>query len=779
MNIQPMEITKKDYTIVRTKSEYDRMITHIEYHDYLAFDVESTGVNVRKDRVIGYSVSGVEGVGYYLPIYYWDVLNKELKYVPHNLDYIKPLQILARKELLMWNASFDVRITRNDLGIDLLDALVADVMLMKHTVEEEGKFKLKEVAIEKQAVLGMDMETAANEEQIALKANVAKNGGSTTKTNFEMYKADLDVMGPYAAADTDLTLRLGNYYMERLREEGLESFFFDDEVMPLYKEVTIKMEDKGIPLDLELINDTKKSICADIERLEKQVVTELMATDEFNDWLVQTAITKYPAKKTGNFAQELIKRSRIDMPTSPKTGKYSLTKKNIENMPECLEKLFLLDPSILLPEDKEILKLDEISIHMWKEAEGNYINISSKKQMGDFVFNFMRIPPLTKTDKGSPQFNDGMIQHLVEEYEFEWAKTLSNYNKLIKIKGAYIDRFLDSQEDGIFYPSFFQHRTISGRYGSDMQQLNRPKEEGELDPIVLKYNNVIRKFFISGENRVFIDDDYESLEPHVFSHVSGDEGIKDIFRKGHDFYSSIAIPTEKLEGVSADKKADDYLGKVDKPRRQKAKAYALGVPYGMTAYALAKSLDVSQEYAQELIDGYLNGFPALQKWMRDSEQFVKENGWIRIETGRIRHLPKVKELYDIHGDKLLDFKYRNKLQAQYQRKFYLSKKEAKEKVNGMYKDYKNGLNNAKNVQIQGLSASIVNRAAIAINREFTNRGIDGWVSLQIHDQLVMSVPEADKEEAKELVQDIMENNYKLSINLKAPAEIGINLYEAH
>lgn len=777
-----MEVKQKDYTIVTTQAEYDRMMTHIEYHDYLAFDVESTGVNVRKDKVIGYSVSGVEGVGYYLPILYWCTVNNELKKMPHGLDHIKPLQVLCRKELLMWNASFDVRITRNNLGIDLMDALTADVMLMKHTVEEDGKFKLKEVAIEKQHILGLDMEKEANEEQIALKANVAKNGGSTTKTNYEMYKADLDVMGPYAAADTDLTLRLGNYYMGRLEEEGLSDFFFDEEVMPLYKEVTIKMEDKGISLDLDLINKTDDSIKGDLVKLETQVIDELLETAEFNSWLINTAREKFPAKKSGNFAQQLIQRSPMlkrNLPQSPKTGKYSLTKANLMKLPECLEKMFLLDFEALLPEDFEALKCDDISVSMWKQKEGNYINISSKKQMGSFVFDYMGIAPLTKTDKGFPQFNDGMIQHLAEEYNFEWANTLSNYNKLVKIKGAYIDRFLDAQEDGIFYPSFFQHRTVSGRYGSDMQQLPRPKEEGEADPIVLKYNNEIRKFFISGEDRVFIDDDYESLEPHVFSHVSGDEGIKDIFRKGHDFYSSIAIPTEKLEGVSADKKAENYLGKVDKPRRQTAKAYALGVPYGMTAYALGKSLDISTEEAQELIDGYLNGFPDLKRWMKESEEFVKENGYIRIETGRIRHLPKVKELYKIHGDRLLDFKYRNKLQAQYQKKFRMTKKDAKLKVDGMYKDYKNGLNNAKNVQIQGLSASIVNRAAIAINRAFIEQEIDGWVSLQIHDQLVMSVPEEDKERAKDLVQNIMENNYKLSVKLKAPAEIGLNLYEAH
>jgi len=97
----------------------------------------------------------------------------------------------------------------------------------------------------------------------------------------------------------------------------------------------------------------------------------------------------------------------------------------------------------------------------------------------------------------------------------------------------------------------------------------------------------------------------------------------------------------------------------------------------------------------------------------------------------------------------------------------------------MYGDYKNGLNNAKNFQIQSLAASIVNMSAININREFKNRNINAWVALNIHDQLVVDVPKDKAEECKELVQRIMENTYKLSIELKAPACIATNLKDGH
>jgi len=163
--------------------------------------------------------------------------------------------------------------------------------------------------------------------------------------------------------------------------------------------------------------------------------------------------------------------------------------------------------------------------------------------------------------------------------------------------------------------------------------------------------------------------------------------------------------------------------------------------------------------------------------MLESEHQVQQYGFIRSEVGRIRHLPKVKELYAKHGAKLLDWKYRSKLIKKHTGR--LGKDEAKRQVDSAYKDYKNGVNNAKNFQIQSLGASIVNLSAIAINREFKKRGIDAWVALQIHDQLVMNVPKEKAEECQKLVQEIMENNYKLSIKLKAPAELATNLLDGH
>jgi DNA polymerase I-like protein with 3'-5' exonuclease and polymerase domains len=755
----------KNYIIVTDSEKLAQLENHINSFSFFAFDTETTGLNVRKDKVIGFSISGKVGTAFYVPLLTWSKTFHCLRpvYVDERKFY-ELLVKLSQKELLMWNGSYDIRIVKSNFGLDLAPSLLADIMLMKHTVEEEGEFRLKETAIELGQAIGLgDLETAANEEQLRLKQNVLDNGGIWLKENKEMYKADLDVMGPYACADADITLRCANYYKEKLEQEGLEEFFYDKEVMPLYKYVTIKMEEKGVCLDLAKIEATRIELVKDMAQLEKSILGQLEKLPEVAEWRKAKAFKNYPSKNTGAFAQAVCEHYKLDLPKTP-AGKYSLTEKNIKALRPFHATGFLLGNSELPVEVAEL-----ISINLLTASGEDKINILSKKQMGEIVFNFMGISPLSSTAKGAPQFDDDLIQHLADEHKFSWAVDLSNYNKLSKILGTYIDRFLEEQEDGKFYPSFFQHRTISGRYGSDLQQLPRVKEEGELDEIVLKYVNEVRTFFISGFGRAFVDDDYESLEPHTFAHVSGDEGLRDIFRKGHDFYSTIAIATEKLFHFSADKKAENYLGKLAKPKRQSAKAYCLGVPYGMKAFALGKTLDVSTKEAEKLIEGYLNGFPALKSWMEESEWQAKNLGYVRSETGRIRHLPRVKELYRIHGDQLLNFMYRKRLESRM----------PKEVVQSWYRDYKNGLNNAKNFQIQSLSASIVNMAAIAINKKFDELSIDAWVALQIHDQLVMNVPEERSAECAAIVQDIMENNYKLSIKLKAPAAVGHNLKEAH
>jgi DNA polymerase I-like protein with 3'-5' exonuclease and polymerase domains len=787
-----MQLEKKYYT-VQDEETLKLLHQHILDSDVIAVDTETTGLNPRKNKIIGWSVSGDEGVGFYLPTLVFDYEKDELvlqeingkstEVISRNL-----LKLLIGKKLVFHNASFDVQFIKNYFGVDLLPSVYVDTGLLVHTVYEEGAFGfgnpfgLKSIAIMNQKELGLDVQEAANKEQIELKESIKSNGGSTTKVLYEIFKADLDILSKYASADTDLTLRICNLYLKKLKEEGLEKFFFEEEVMPIYREVTVPMEAAGVDLDVELIEKVYNEIVEDQKANKEIVMKSLLDITEVKEWVVATAMTNFPVSHKGNWAQNLITRYSIPLPKSEKTGKYSLTQKNIEafepsNDKERLVKEFLLtgDESIL--EDVEKVR---ISMAMWKESnDGEYINIQSKKHLGEIVFKYMGIEPKVKganTKSGRAKFDMDMVKELAKEYP--WAENLRVYNRLLKIKSTYVDRFRDRQEDGRYYFYFKQNGTVSGRYGSDAQQLPKPLEEGEEAPIIMKYVNVVRKFLIAGNGRKVIDADYESLEPHCFASVTGDKALQEIFNKNWDFYSTVAIKTEKLNedttrfpnGVSADKSAPNYLKKLDAPARNKAKAYSLGIAYGMEAYALKMTLGVDQKTAERLVQGYLDGFPQLKEWRENSRLQVKAHGYIKNYVGRVRHLPKVQKTYIKFQDKMMDWRFRKELEQTY----------GKDVVLQAYRDYRNGLNNCLNFQLQSLAAAVVNRAALKINQKAKELGIDALCQAQVHDQLIVNVDEKDAEMFAPYVQEIMENTTKLpGVTLKAPPEIANNWAEGH
>lgn len=777
------ETLQKRYYLVDSKESINLLIQHITESEIIAYDTETDSLNMRKGKIVGFAISGEIGIGFYLPTMRWDTEKEalcevEIEGIGGHTIAKKILTLLVGKKLVMHNSSYDCRFTKNFYGVDLLPSLWVDTALLVHTVQEEGAgmgiFGLKPLAISIQDKIGLNVEQAANQEQIELKQSIKSNGGSTTKENFEIYKADIQILAKYAAADTDLTLRIMNYFLPILEEEKLSSFYFEEEVMPLYKEVTIPMEEYGVELDMELLLTSQKQITEDLEKNKKIVIDSLLRTPEGKQWTVDTALKKYPPSNKGTWAQALCSRYSLPLPKSEKTGKYSITKKTLEDLEDSTVKTYLLEGNIEILDQLEVVR---ISMQLWKEEnDGDYVNIQSKKHLGEIAFNYMGIKPLTKTEKGQDKFDIGMIEELAKTYE--WAENLRIYNKLLKIKSTYIDRFIDAQEENRYFPYFKQHGTVSGRYGSDLQQLPKPKEEGEDVPIIVHYTNLVRAFLIAGKGRKIIDADYTSLEPTCFASVSKDRGLQEIFSNNWDFYSTIAIKTEKLDedlinypnGVSADTKSPVFLKKIDPVKRNKAKGYSLGIPYGMEAFALSKTLNVSQEEAEKLVNGYLDGFPQLKEWRITSRENVKKYGYIQNRVGRIRHLPKAKEIYSKYGDRILDWRFRKELEYTH----------GKEKILELYRDYKNALNNCLNYQLQSLAAAVVNRAAIQINRKLRELEIDGRVQAQIHDQLIINVPEDKAEELLPIIQNIMETTTVLEgVTLKAPPALSDNFRDGH
>jgi len=761
----------KNYVTVQTSEQLKELYIAIREATVIALDTETTGLNVRKSKIIGASFTTAIGNGYYIPVLKYNAHTDafdELRIADKlNSVWLRNIfELLQGKKLITHNGAFDTSIIMFEYGIDLLPYLWIETLLAVHTVQEEGAFGygtpfgLKSIAQMYQKEIGLDVEKEANEEQVELKKSIQANNGSISKSNYEIYKADFEVLAKYACADTDLTYRIAILFLDKLRDEGLEKFFFEDEVMPVYKNVTVLMERRGIYLDLELIKKTQVEVLAELERLKDEVHEDLISLSPVQDWIIQQAyVERYPPSNRGRFAAKLCEQHGYDVPR--------VSKKTLATLPDSPLKRFLLDPNS--DHGVEDLTLLKTSVALWEEDnEGRLVNIQSKLHLSQICFDHMGLSPESETKNGRGKFDDTFIESISSKYP--WAEKLRIYNKLVKINSTYIERFLTENERGVFYPYFKQHGTVSGRYGSNLQQLPRPKEDGEADPTVVQYNNLIRAFFISRPGYVFIDADYESLEPHIFASISNDVNLQEIFNKGHDFYSTVAIRTEKLENVSADKKAENFLKKVDAVKRNKAKAYSLGIAYGMSGYALAMTLGLSAKEGEALREAYLDGFPGVRKWIDLSRKFFKENGFIRNSVGRIRHLARGKFAYDTYGDSLMDARFRKQL----------INTMGKEYVQDQYMSLRNALNNCLNFQIQSLAASVVNRAALAINQAFKERNWDGQVVAQIHDQLVVEVREEYAQEAAEVVRTLMETTSQLpGVTLKAPPEIARNLKEGH
>jgi len=746
------------------------LFRHITESTVLAYDIETSTLNPRTGKIIGFSVSGQIGVGYYLPTRIWNGSELEDLYIDgKKCDdlAIKLITMLKGKKLVMHNGSFDIRYTKCFYGIDLRDDLYVDTMLLRHTVKEDGPFGLKDIAIELQHDLELDAEKDANEEQLLMKESIKSNGGSVSKENYEIYKADMDLLGKYAAADTDLTLRVMTHYLPILKEQELWDFFFEEEVMPLYKEVTISMEEGGTLLNIPYIQQVKQDISQVLENLKQEIVSELVAYPEVQSWAIDRAYNNYKPSSRGSYAQKLLEiTNQTHLPKSDR-DKYRINAKSVATITDEKIRLFFqtddqkhLDQTLMM----------KVCLEMMKEDEGALINISSKQQMAEICFDYLGVKPLSQTRKGTDQFNEELIEHLSKDYS--WAAKLHDYNKLIKINSAYIDRFLDGNENGRYYWYFKQHGTTSGRFSSDCQQIPRVLEPGEVSDLVLKYNNILRSFLIAEEGRKFIICDQSSLEPRVFASVSGDPNLINVFINNEDLYSRVAIQAFKLRGMSANKKDENYVKNIRPELRQRAKSIALAIPYGAGAWQIGQTLNIAPQQAQGLIDGYLEGFPELARWMYDSNLRAQTIGQVKSKTGRIRHLERVAQIYGHFEDNLMDPRVFGQMKR-------TMKGEKQQQLIRLRMEYKNGLNNAKNFQIQSLAASIMNRSAIAIHREFKQKNLDARIMLQIHDEFVINCKEEIADQVAKIVKYHMENTVKIETGLVAEPNIASNFGEGH
>jgi DNA polymerase I-like protein with 3'-5' exonuclease and polymerase domains len=734
--------------IVRTEDQFQDMLTWIAARTIIGLDYETNGVNPRKDKNIGIGIGDIYG-GYYLPLYEWN--GQELIPVWPPNAALKMLKALEGKFIVAFNGNFEVGFSEQ-LGWDLLPHFQADPMLMLHTLNENlFNYGLKENG---------DREfgpwtNIAMEEMLA---SVQENGGSDK----EYYRANTNKLGHYCVWDNAIAVAMYLKYDPQLKKENLDKFYYEDEVLPTYKYVVGPMERNGIKVDIALLQDCSSKLKLQLSNIETQIhkqIDPLLA--DFKKWYLDK---EYPPKRTGPFAQAVVDFLAPDsLPRTPGGG-YSLTAKNIGGLPEGLLKDWLTE-KCLLPEDI-VLKVQQMM-----QNDIPMFNIASTDHLGRLFFGKLNEEALSYTPKkGAPQINEPFLDLMSKKYT--WAADLLVFRRLSKLDGTYYQRIIDKLENGRFYPSYFSHRTTSGRQSGDFQQLPRPLSiEDEPNETIRYFTNQIRALFIADSGYKFLDADYNSLEVVVFADDAGDEALLEMIRNDYDFYSTVAIGAYNLNEFSADKKADNFLKKHKPEIRQATKAFALGFRYGEDPFKLHKETGWTKEECDRIHKAYFEAYPKLRKRMEDSANQMQTYGSIRSKFGRKRREPKAMWMRQKYGADLLD--------SLALWKKYHSEPVVYEKMKAERRVMKSILNNAYNFPIQSAAASIVSRAALALAHFLSKYVPKARIIALIHDQVVVHCPEEDLEFAKKNMKRIMENTTKLSVPLIADPAVASNLRDGH
>jgi len=704
--------------------------------DVVAFDIETNALEEVIAEVWGIGLAFQEKEAFYFPLRtdtggYTELNEAEV------VDFISNL--LLSKKIIGHNLVYDTLVWKHRYDIELFKAIYSDTILMKHALDEEPPFGLKEIAVR-------ELGEWADKAQQAMIDNIKSKGGTTTKANFEMWRCDTQLLGEYCCWDVMLTFQLFELFQARLEKEGLMQFFYEDEVMPLYREVTIPMKARGVEVDVAMFNAKQQEAVVDIKLLTQQI---LDANKEPIAVFEKEVLEKeYPVKLSGNFPKAYAKFIGLGITSTAKKVIDSIVpatalQENFKNWMQGKEDL--LGP------------VDQVQYKMYfdKNPEDlSVFNLSSKHHLKWLFFKYHEEEPLSKTEKGEPQIDDAFLASVASRYA--WVNTLRELNSIEKMKGTYLEGMVERTHNGQLYTSFLQFGTTSGRFASrnpNLQNAPAPQKTGQISD---KYVNAIRHGIKARSGYKLIGSDFSSLEPHIAAFVSGDKGLIDIFVKGQDFYSAIAIKQFGLTTLSAFKDQPNYLGDADKATRDKTKTYSLAAFYGASGFRIAEVLKCSVEEADELLQGYMNAFPGIRKFIERAHYDACHKGYVKTIFGRVRHLGECKALFDKYGHDLLN--------PRWARSRGLSEERSR---------FKNLLNNAVNFQIQGTAGHIMNRAMLLTARKFKEHNFNAHIVMTIHDEQIIEVQEDQVVEAAAIIKWSMENAVDIApIKLKATPIIG-------
>ena len=383
----------------------------------------------------------------------------------------------------------------------------------------------------------------------------------------------------------------------------------------------------------------------------------------------------------------------------------------------------LVDGRMLKQHSAELTdRLNELTQQVWQLAGENF-NLDSPKQLQTILYDKMALPVLKKTPGGQPSTAEAVLVDLARDYEL--PQMILTYRSLAKLKSTYADKLpLDIQPaTGRIHTSYHQAVAATGRLSSSDPNLqNIPIRNAE--------GRRIRQAFVAPPGRVILAADYSQIELRIMAHLSGDAGLTQAFAENQDIHRATAA---EVFGIAPDDVADE--------QRRSAKAINFGLIYGMSAFGLAKQLNISRGLAADYIDRYFDRYPGVLRYMNETKALAADQGYVETVFGRRLYLPEINAKA-------------------------VPRRQAAERT-------------AINAPMQGTAADIIKLAMIGVQDWLPASGLEAQMIMQVHDELVFEVAQTDVEALNAGVVERMAGAASLSVPLVVDTGVGDNWDQAH
>ncbi|MCP1575815.1 DNA polymerase-1 [Herbaspirillum rubrisubalbicans] len=357
------------------------------------------------------------------------------------------------------------------------------------------------------------------------------------------------------------------------------------------------------------------------------------------------------------------------------------------------------------------------------DLAGQPFNLNSPKQLGEILFGKLELPVVKKTASGAPSTDEEVLQKLAEDYPL--PKVLLDYRGLSKLKSTYTDKLpkMINPATGRVHTNYAQAVAVTGRLASNDPNLQNI-------PIRTAEGRRIREAFVAPEGSVIVSADYSQIELRIMAHISEDENMLKAFANNEDIHKATAA---EIFGIAPEQ--------VESEQRRYAKVINFGLIYGMSAFGLAGNLGIERAAAQMYIDKYFMRFSGVKRYMDETRMQAKARGYVETVFGRRLWLP---EINSPNGPR----------------------RQGAERA-------------AINAPMQGTAADLIKLAMIAVQGWLEQAGLQTRMIMQVHDELVLEVPQQELDLVREKLPELMKNVAELKVPLLAEVGIGKNWDQAH